>query len=112
MTQEELCAQLKIIGYPVAYYRFVVDEKNPPPVPPYITYLRAFDNNISSDFQVHGKYKNYQVELYSNKKDLTAEQTLEAVLNNIDSDYETTETYIESESLYQVVYQIKVIEKI
>lgn len=107
MTQAELFTQLKSIGYPVAYHHFTTA-----PTPPYIVYLRVFDNNISSDFKVHGKFKNYQVELYTNKKDLAAEQKIEAVLNNIDPDYETSETYIESEALYQVVYQIKLIEKL
>ncbi len=112
MTQAELFTQLKTTGYPVAYHHFKVDEKNPLPVPPYIVYLRSFDNNISSDKKVHGKYKNYQIELYTGKKDLTAEQTLEAVLENIDADYETSETFIESEDLYQVIYQIKFVEKL
>jgi hypothetical protein len=106
MTQAELFAHLKTAGYPVAYHHFTAAQ-----VLPYLIYLRAFDSNISSDAKVHGKYKNYNVELYTAKKDLTAEQKLEAVLNTIDTEYETSETYIESEALYQVVYQIKVTEK-
>lgn len=111
MIQSELNTLLKTTGYRTAYHHFVVDEKNPPPTPPYITYLRISDNNISSDYAVHGKFKNYQVELYTNKKDLATEQKLEAVLNTIDTEYETSETYIESEALYQIVYQIKLVEK-
>lgn len=107
MTQAELFIQFKTADYPVAYHHF-----NTAPVPPYIVYLRAFDSNISSDTKVHGKFKNYQVELYTTKKDLVAEQKLEAIFNEIDTEYETSETYIESEELYQVVYQIKVIEKL
>ena len=111
MTQAELETALKTTGYPVAYHDFKVNDNNPPPTPPFITYLRSFDTNISSDFLVHGKFKNYQIELYTIKKDLTAEQKVEAVLDKIDPDYETSETYVESESLYQVVYQIKLVEK-
>lgn len=106
MTLAEIYALLKQTGYPVAYHHFESS-----PTPPYIVYLRAFDNNISSDFAVLGKFKNYQVELYTAKKDLAAEQKIEAVLNIIDPDYETSETYIESEALYQVVYQIRLTEK-
>jgi hypothetical protein len=106
MTQAELFTQLKSTGYPVAYHHFTTA-----PTPPYIVYLRAFDNNILSDFKVHGKFKNYQVELYTSTKDLAAEQKIEAVLNIIDPDYETSEIYIESEALYQVVYQIRLTEK-
>ena len=106
MTQVELLDLLKTTGYPIAYHHFVSAA-----TPPYIVYLRSFDTNISSDTKVHGKFKNYQVELYTKKKDLVAEQSIEAVLNNIDTDYDTLETYIESEEMYQVVYQLKIIEK-
>ena len=106
MVQAELFTLLKTTLYPVSYHHFTT-----PPTPPYIVYLRAFDNNISSDFAVHGKFKFYQVELYTVKKDLVAEQKLEAVLNSINSEYETTEAYIETEILYQVIYQIKITEK-
>ncbi len=112
MTQVELYSRLESIGYPLSYNHFAGDENNELPEPPYIIYLRISDNNISSDFIVHGKIKNYQVELYTDKKDLEAEQRVEQVLNEIDPNYETSETYIESEALYQVVYQIKLIEKI
>jgi hypothetical protein len=111
MTQVELYAQLKTTGYQVAYHHFIVDSTHPAPVPPYIVYLRAYDTNISSDYAVHGKFKNYQVELYTSKKDLAAEQKIEAVLNSIDPDYTTSETYIEEEGLYQVIYQIKIDER-
>lgn len=106
MTQAELFTLLKTTLYPVSYHHFTT-----PPIPPYIVYLRAFDNNISSDFKVHGKFKFYQVELYTAKKDLVAEQKLEAVLNSINSEYDTTETFIDTESLHQVIYTIKIIEK-
>ena len=63
MTQIELCNQLKTTGYPVAYHHFTTS-----PEPPYIVYIRTNDDNISSDYKVHGKFKNYQVELYTVKK--------------------------------------------
>jgi len=106
MSQAELFTQLKTTLYPVSYHHFTTA-----PTPPYIVYLRAFDNNISSDYKVHGKFKFYQVELYTAKKDLVAEQKLEAVLNGINSEYDVTETYIDTENLYQVIYTIKITEK-
>lgn len=106
MTQIELCNQLKTIGYPVAYHHFTTS-----PEPPYIVYIRTNDDNISSDYKVHGKFKNYQVELYTVKKDLEAERKIEEILNTIDPEYKTFEEYIQSEQMYQVVYQIKVIER-
>lgn len=98
--------QLESTGYPVAYRLFKKPQK-----PPFIVYYREDDDNISSDHKVHGKFKNYIIELYTDEKDPTAEQTVEAVLETIDPDYTTDETYIESEELYQVVYEIKTIER-
>ena len=106
MTQAELFTLLKTTLYPVSYHHFTAA-----PTPPYIVYLRAFDNNISSDYKVHGKFKFYQVELYTIKKDLVAEQKLEAVLNSINPEYDVTEVYVDTESLYQIIYQIKVSQK-
>lgn len=111
MTQSELFNRIKTSGYPVTYSHFNVDENNPPPDPPFIAYIRLSDDNISSDIKVHGKFKNYQIELYAAKKDLVAEKRLETILGEIDTEYETSETYLESEGLYQVIYQITVIEK-
>jgi len=106
MTQVELFTLLKTTLYPVSYHHFTT-----PPIPPYIVYLRAFDNNISSDFKVHGKFKFYQVELYTKLKDLVAEQKVEAILNEINAEYDTIETYIDTESLYQIIYSIKILNK-
>ncbi len=106
MTQTELISLLKTTGYDVAYHHF--EERNNPP---FVVFLRTDDENISSDYKVHGKFKNYQIELYTRKKDLVAEKKIEDVIGEIYSEYSTSETYIESEKLYQVVYQITVVER-
>lgn len=106
MTQIELLALLKTSGYPVAYHHFI-DKKDPP----YVLYIRENDDNISSDAKVFGKFRYYRIELYTAIKDLAAEQMIEEILNTIDTEYTTDETWIESEKFYQVVFQIKVIER-
>lgn len=111
MIQENLYLALKSTNFPVAYSHFKVDNKNPHPKPPYITYIRTFDNNISSDLKVHGKEKTFQIELYTSIKDLEAERKIEEILNQINPEYETSEEYIEEEQVYQIVYTIKLIEK-
>jgi len=98
VIQSEILTALKTTTYPVAYHHF-----KEAPALPYITFIRTNDSNISSDEKVHGKIKNYQIELYTIKKDLTAEGKVEAVLGEIDSEFDTNEAYIESEELFQVV---------
>lgn len=106
MTQAEIYSQLKTSGYDVAYDHF--DERKNPP---FVVLKRNNDTNISSDYKVHGKFRNYDIELYTRKKDPVVEKKIEDIIGAIDSGYETSETYIESEKVYQVVYQIMVVER-
>jgi len=103
MTQNELYNLLKSTGLPVAYHHF--DE---PPSLPYIVYLFTFSDNLGADNKVYQKINNYQVELYSEKKDLESEQLLENVFDENDIYYDKSETYIESEEMYQVIYEIQI----
>jgi hypothetical protein len=104
MTLVELKQLLDTTGYPVAYSHF-----NNPVEAPFITYLVAFSSNQFADNKVHKKIQNIQVELYTNFKDLTAESTLESILDANEIPYETTETFIDSEQLFQKIYEIGVI---
>lgn len=91
-------------GFPVAYSHF-----SSPPVAPYITYLVAFTSPMYADNQVYKKNDNVQIELYTNKKDLAAEKKLEDLLDVNEIPYETTETFIESEQLFQRIYEVRLI---
>lgn len=101
MDETTLVTLLKSTGLPVAYHHFVQ-----PPTPPYIVYLFAFSSNFSADNKVYQKVPHYQVELYTTKKDPATEKILEDLFDNNDIYWEKTETYIESEGLYQVIYEI------
>ena len=103
MTQAELYNLLKSTGLPVAYNHF----KNPPSLP-YIVYLFTYSSNFGADNKVYQKISNYQVELYSDKKDLTSEKLIEDLFDNNDIFYDKTETYIDSENFYQVMYEIQI----
>ena len=101
MDEATLFTLLKTIGLPVAYHHFAS-----PPSPPYIVYLFSYSSNFGADNKVHGKANNYQVELYTTKKDPTSETLIEDLFDANDIFWDKTETYIESEGLYQVLYEI------
>jgi hypothetical protein len=103
MTLVELKQLLDTVGYPVAYSHF-----NNPPNPPYIVYLEAYSSNFMADDKVYKKIRNIQIELYTTKKDLNAEQKLENALDQHDIAYEKTETWIDSEKLYQILYEVSI----
>lgn len=102
MTLAELNSLLRATGYPVAYSHF----NDARPVP-YITYLVTFSSNFIADNKVHKKIQNVDIELYTDKKDLNAEATLEAILDANNIPYDTVETFIESEKLFQKTYEVR-----
>jgi len=105
MTLSELVQILKATGFPVAYSHF----NGSPPSIPFITYLETDSTNFHADNRTYKQIKGIQVELYTNKKDLTAEATVEALLDQHDLPYETIETYIDQEQLFQKTYFLGVI---
>jgi hypothetical protein len=107
MNLTELKTILEATGYPVAYLRFYETENEPLPQPPFIVYVVAYSSNFMADNKVHKEIDNVQIELYTDKKDLDAETKLAAVLNENELPYATTETFIESENLYQKIYEVR-----
>jgi len=101
MDEATLFQLLKTTKLPVAYHHFTS-----PPSPPYVVYLFSYSSNFGADNKVYEDFKNFQVELYTNKKDLDREKLIEDALNGADVYWEKTEMYIDSEGLYQVLYEI------
>lgn len=109
MTLAELKKILDAAGYPVAYSHFTATTNNPVPKPPYICYLVAYSSNFMADDKVYKKIDNAQIELYTTKKDLVAEEKLESGLDANEIPYDFTETFLESEQLFQKIYEVRLI---
>ncbi|MBH0174713.1 hypothetical protein IHV09_14185 [Fictibacillus sp. 23RED33] len=109
MTLAELKAILDQTGYPVTYSHFKGTPENPVPYPPYICYLEVYSTNLFADNRVYKKYPNIQIELYTKNKDLIAESKLESVLDGNEIPYETNENFIDSQSLFQKIYEVRLI---
>ena len=92
------------IGLPFAYDHFSEGES---PDPPFICYLTPNSDNFAADGQVYYKINEIHIELYTDCKDLSAEQRIEAVLNQHGIFYKKSETWIESEKLYEVLYSFE-----
>lgn len=98
---EKITAILEKIGLLFAYDHFAEGES---PDPPFICYLIPNSDNFSADGRVYYKINEIHIELYTDCKDLSAEQKVEAVLDEHGIFYEKTEVWIESEKLYEVLY--------
>jgi len=109
MTQAELYSALKSLGMPVAYGEFKDDSQNPAPSPPFITYQFAYGGDFKADNQNYVDVGFYQVELYTVKKDPGTERLVQDKLKELRLPYSKVETWIDSEKLYQVIYEIQLI---
>ena len=109
MTLNDIYTILKATGYPVAYSHFTGTTTTPLPTPPYITYLSAYSSNLKADNRVYRKIDNLQIELYTNKKDLVVEKKLEDLLDTNEITYDSTEVWIDSEKLFQKIYEVRLI---
>jgi hypothetical protein len=109
MNLLELKNIINQVGYPLTYSHFTPTQSNPVPEPPYICYLVLGDPNFIADNKVFHKISDVNIELYTKKKDLVAEAKLEAVLNDNDLPYDASEVFIESEGLFQKIYEVRLI---
>ena len=105
MTLDELKDILDQTGLKVGYRQWEVSQA--PPLP-YILYYRDSDIAVKADNQVYYKFKSVTVELYSNLKNEREEQKLEALLDENKIVYETYESYLDSEKMYLIGYEINI----
>ena len=99
---EELLGILNEMGFPFAYDHFAEGEA---PEPPFVCYLLPGSGHFSADGRVYFKINEVRIELYTDRKDLAAELALENVLDLHGVFYGKSETWIDSEKLYEVLYQ-------
>ena len=105
MTHQEVIVLLTEMDIPFAYDHFVEGES---PEPPFLVFLYPGSNHFAVDGRVYFKVNRLNIELYTDKKDVELEETVEAVLDRHGIFYGKSEVWIESENLYEVLYQMEV----
>ncbi len=98
---DEIVSIMNEIGMPYAYSHFAEGEG---PDPPFICYLLPSSENFSADGIVYQKIDEVHIELYTDRKDLSVEEQVTAVLDKHGIFYDQTETWIDSEKLYEVMF--------
>lgn len=109
MEISEFVDVLKATGYPVAYYAFRNTESSTIPEPPFIVYTIVSTENLHADNQTYMKVYDIEIELYTDTKDFDTEKALEQTLYENKIPWESYETYIDSEKLYQKIYEVRLI---
>ncbi|GIO63578.1 hypothetical protein [Paenibacillus cineris] len=104
MTQAELYSALKSLGMPVAYSSFASAV-----TAPFITYQFAYSNDMMADNMNYLDIGNFQVELYTIKKDLASEKLVKDKLKELELPYSMTEAWLDDEKLYQIIYEVQLL---
>ena len=96
---------LQEIQLPFAYDHFAEGES---PEPPFICYLIPGSDHFSADGRVYHKVGQVHIELYTDSKDPAVEEKVIAVLDEHGIFYVQTETWIDSEKLYEVLFSFEI----
>ena len=100
----KILQMLKEMDIPFAYDHFAEGESQDPPI---IFNLIPGSDNFSADGRVYQKINEIHIELYTDFKDLSVESKVESVLDKYGIFYDHTETWIESEKMYEVLYSFE-----
>ncbi|NLK76248.1 MAG: hypothetical protein GX284_00705 [Clostridiales bacterium] len=105
MKKEQIEEMLEKMGIEYRYHHF---EESEAVNPPFICWLIPGSDNFAADGKTFFKVDKLDIELYTDSKDTELEQKVEQVLEDYGIYWEKTETYIESENMYEVLYEMEV----
>lgn len=108
MTYLEVLTMLESTGLPVAYYAW---REGSVPALPFLVYYYPSTDNFSADNRVHQVIQRLNVELYTENKDFQTEALVESALNQFGMFWDKSETYLDSEQMYLILYEMEVIIK-
>lgn len=103
MNEQSMYNILNELEIPVAYDHFNQDA-NSKVVPPFILYRNDDSDSFKADDKAYFRNNEYIIDLITDKKDVTLENTFETLLNNHNLPFEKNEDFIESEKIYQIRY--------
>lgn len=106
MTYRQVAEMVSSIGVPYAYYQF---PNNTGIAPPFVCFYFNSSNDFAADNTNYQRIRQLSLELYTDNKDFTLEQTVENILNQNGLVYSREETYLDSEKMYMVTFQTNII---
>ena len=124
MTYEQIAEMMEEMGLPFAYHHFAEGDSpqcgemsrsdrgdgsvRQSSAPSFLLFLSPGENTFSADNLAYFSCKQLDIELYTDKKQPELEEQVESVLSQHEIYYTKTETFIDSEELYEVLYEMEV----
>ena len=106
MTYKEIATMIESIGLPYAYYQF---PNGTDQACPFICFFLDSSNDFAADNTNYQKIRSLNIELYTDNKDFTLEQTVEDILSGSGLVYYREETYLDSERMFMVSYETEIV---
>ena len=103
MSHDELLEVLRLTGIPWAYHHWEGRQK-----PPYGVYLDEEDDPFFADGKTYVFFSSMWLEVYTLERDPTLDQRIRAALDAAEIAYYVHYTWIESEGLYETIFEIEV----
>ena len=104
MTLKEFKEMLDETKLPVTYYEF---EDKAPPLP-FLVYFETETDNFAADGIVYHEIKRMAVELYVKKRDLSLEQSIEALFYKNGIFWQKEFQYLNDEKCYFILYEMEI----
>ena len=105
MEHKKVKEMVEELGIPYAYDHFAEGES---PKPPFVIFYYPRTLNFAADGIAYFKKNVLNVEVYTDEKDIELEERIEAVFERHGLFFVKTEVWIESEKLYEVLYEMEV----
>lgn len=105
MSHEQVMRMMGEISIPFAYDHFVEGQS---PEPPFLVFLYPGSTNFAADGIPYYKKNKLHIELYTDLKSIELEERVETVLESYGIFYGKSEVWIETERLYEVLYEMEV----
>lgn len=108
MDYIDIARLIESIGLPFTYYSFPIDQA---PSLPYLVYYYPNYDDFSADNINYIPIPQLNVELYTENKDFELEKQVESVFKEYGLFFDKSETYIQQEHMFQILYTIEFILK-
>lgn len=109
MQLTDIKTMLAATKLPVTYYSWPEDDPlNPVPPLPYLVWYLPASDNFAADDKVYKRIETLNIELYTKTKDFATEATVEAVLEANNMVWNRTETVLDDENMYEVLYEMEI----
>ena len=105
MNLMEFKAELEQLEIPIQYRAFQVGQA---PELPYLIFYENDSDNVFADNHNYYDVLNVSCELYTDEKDIELETKLQKLFYDLEIQYNSTETYIDSENMYLKAYDVQI----